>query len=114
LQKIPESTPEVSVGRKKFLCKTNNFALKTQNFGFQKPEVSFEKSEVLVGKPEASDRKPEVSFPKPEVSVRKPEVSGKFFELETTVKVVFRNVSVADGNPKFKITVYHVSLVSKF
>jgi hypothetical protein len=67
--------------------KTRN--TKTRNFGFQKSEVS-------VGKPEVSVGKPEVSVRKPEVSVRKPEVSGKFFELETSVKVVFQNASVAE------------------
>jgi hypothetical protein len=61
-------TPEVSVGRKKILCKTKNFALKTRNFGFREHEVS----------------------------VRKPEVSGKIFELETSVKVVFRNASAVE------------------
>jgi hypothetical protein len=38
-QKIPELTPEVSVGQKN-LCKTNNFGSKTRNFGFQKQKVS--------------------------------------------------------------------------
>jgi hypothetical protein len=49
-QKIPESTPKVSVGRKKFLCKTNNFGLKTWNSGFQKHEVSGRINEVSVRK----------------------------------------------------------------
>jgi hypothetical protein len=47
-QKIPESTPEVSVGQKKNIYKTNNFGLKTRNFSFQKPEVSVRKPEVSV------------------------------------------------------------------
>jgi formylmethanofuran dehydrogenase subunit A len=54
----------------------NNFGLITQNFGFQKLEVSV--------------RKPELSVKQSEVSVQNPEVSGK-----TSVKVFFRNASVA-------------------
>jgi hypothetical protein len=37
-----------------------------------------------------------VSVRKPKVSVRKTEVSGEIFELETSVKVVIPNVSVAE------------------
>jgi hypothetical protein len=88
-QKIPESTTEVLVGRKKNLCQTNHFGLETRNSGFQKYEVS-------VKKPGISVRKPEVSVRKLEVSVQNPEVSGKFFEFEISVKVVFRNASVAE------------------
>jgi hypothetical protein len=46
----------------------NNIGLKTRKFDFQKYEVS----------------------------VRKPEVWFKIVELETSVKVVFRNASVAE------------------
>jgi hypothetical protein len=35
-------------------------------------------------------------FKKSEVSARYPEVSGKIFELETSIKVVFQNASVAE------------------
>jgi hypothetical protein len=61
-QKIPESTLEVSAGRKKNLCKNDQFCLKPRNSGFQNYEVS--------------GRKNEVSF-------RNLEFSGKNFELET-------------------------------
>jgi hypothetical protein len=54
------------------------------------------KPAVSVQKPEVSVRKPEVSVRKPEVLVRNPEVSSKFFELETSIQVVFRNASVAE------------------
>jgi hypothetical protein len=71
-------------------------------FRFEKPEVSVQKSqsfgsksEISVQNPEFSVRIPEVSVRKPEVWVQNPEVSGKFFEFETSVKVVFRNASVA-------------------
>jgi hypothetical protein len=56
----------------------------------------FRKPEVLVLKPKVLVQKPEVLIRKSEVSVRKPEVSGKIYELETSVKVVFRNASVAE------------------
>jgi hypothetical protein len=49
-----------------------------------------------VEKPEVLVRKSEISVQKPEVSVRKPEALCKVFELETSVKVVFRNASVAE------------------
>jgi hypothetical protein len=55
----------------------------------QKPEISVRKTEVSI-------KKHEVSGQKPEVSVRKPVVSGKIFELETYVKAVFQNASVAE------------------
>jgi hypothetical protein len=68
-----------------------NFGLKTRNFSFQKPEVSVRKIWSFGSK----ISKFQVSVRKPEVSIGKPEVSGKMFELETSVKVVFRN----NGNP---------------
>jgi hypothetical protein len=46
--KKSQNTPEVSVGQKNILCKTNNFGLKTRNSGFQKHEVSGRKNEVSV------------------------------------------------------------------
>jgi hypothetical protein len=74
----------------------NNVGLKTRKFDFQKYEVSVVKPKVSVRKPEVSVRKPEVLVQKPEVLVRKPEVWFKIVELETSVKVVFRNASVAE------------------
>jgi hypothetical protein len=41
-------------------------------------------------------RKPEISIRKSEVSVQNLKVSDKIFELKTSVKVVFRNASVAE------------------
>jgi hypothetical protein len=67
-----------------------NFGSKNSKFWFEKPEVSV--------------RKPKVSVRKPEASVQNPEVSGKIFELETSVKVVFRNVS--SGPEILNYTVY--------
>jgi hypothetical protein len=64
------------------------FRVGNTKFRCENPKFQFEKPEVLV-------RKLEVSVRKPEVSVQNPEVSGKFFELETSVKVIFRNASVA-------------------
>jgi hypothetical protein len=116
-----------SFGRKKSRKQhPNNFGLNTRNSGFQKHEVSDKKNEVSVRKtrsfgskipkfrfknPEVSVRKPEVSVQnaeilvrKPEVSVQNSEVSVKIFRLETSVKVVFRNV-FGNGNPKFLIIV---------
>jgi hypothetical protein len=51
----------------------------------------------LVRKPEISVKKPEVSVQNPEVSVQNPEVLGKIFELETSMKNVFRNAPVAEA-----------------
>jgi hypothetical protein len=90
LQKIPKSTPEASVGRKKILCKTNNFGLKTQNSGFQKHEVSGRKNEVSVRKTRSFGSKT-LKF-----RFENPEVLGKTIELETSVKVVFQNTSVEE------------------
>jgi hypothetical protein len=42
------------------------------------------------------------NVPKPKVSVQNPKVSGEIFELETSVKVVFRNASVA-GTQNFEL-----------
>jgi hypothetical protein len=91
-----ELTYEVSVGQKKSLQNEQlwfkNTKLrfsKTRSFGVKNPKFWFEKLEVSL-------RKPEVLVRKPKVSVRKPEVSGKIFEFETSVKVVFRNASVAE------------------
>jgi hypothetical protein len=39
---------------------------------------------------------PKFRLKNPEVSVQNHEVSGKIFELETSLKVVFRNASVAE------------------
>jgi hypothetical protein len=78
--------------KKKIFAKWTTLLTK---FRFENPKFLFEKPEVLVRKPEVSVRKPEVSVRKPEVSVKNPEVSVKNFELETSVKVVFRNASVA-------------------
>jgi hypothetical protein len=96
-QKIPESTPKISVGRKKILYNSNNFGLKTRNFGFQKHEVSRRKHEVSFTKTRSfGSKNPKFWFEKPEVSVQNAEVSGKIFEHETSVKVVFRNALVAE------------------
>jgi hypothetical protein len=48
-----------------------------------------------VGKTKFRLEKPKVSGQNPEVSFQNPEVSGKIFELEISVKVVFRNALVA-------------------
>jgi hypothetical protein len=100
--KIPGKNTR-NFGRTIFFYKTINFGLKIRNIGFKqheasvrKPEVSFEKPKILVEKQEILVRKPEVSVRKPEVSVQKPEVSGYIFELETSVKVIFRNAPVAE------------------
>jgi hypothetical protein len=85
-QRIPESIPEVSVGRKK-IRKTNNFG-KTK-FWFENPEVSVQKSRSFGLKTPSFGKKTEVS-------VKNPKVSSKIFELETSVKVVLRNASVAE------------------
>jgi hypothetical protein len=62
----------------------------------KKPEISVRKPEVSLQKPEVSVRKSEVSVQNPEVPVLNPEVPGEIFELEISVKVVFRNASVAE------------------
>jgi hypothetical protein len=95
-KKNPESTPEVSVGQKNILCKTKLRFSKTRNSGFQKHEVLVQNNRSSVRKPEVSVQKPEVLVRKPEVSVQNPKASGKYFELETSVKVVFRNALVAE------------------
>jgi hypothetical protein len=88
--------------------KTRSFGSKIPKFRFENPQFWF-KTEVSVRKPTVSVQNrsfgskipkfrfdnPQYSF-KTEVSVRKPEVSGAFFEFATSVKVVFRNASVAD------------------
>jgi hypothetical protein len=71
-QKIPESQ---NFGRTIFFLQNEQLRFKNTKLRFKKHEVSVRK---------------------PEVSVRKPEVSGKNFEPETSVKVVFRNASVAE------------------
>jgi hypothetical protein len=71
---------------------------KTRNFGFQKHEVS-----VL---------KPKVSVQKPEVSVENPEVLDTIFGLETFVKVVFRNASVAETR-KFQLLCGQIFVTKK-
>jgi hypothetical protein len=88
---------------KLWVSKTRSFGSKNTKFRFEKPEVSFrkpevsvQKPEVSIGKPEVSVGKPEVSVGKPEISVEKPEVPDKSFELETSVKVFFRNASVSE------------------
>jgi hypothetical protein len=103
---VTQITREILVRYFAYLCKTNNtklwlsntrsFGSKTRSFGSKNPKFWFENPEVSVRKPEVSVRKPEVSARKPEASARKPEVSGKNFKLETSVKVVFRNASVAE------------------
>jgi hypothetical protein len=65
------------------LCKANNFGLKIRNFGFQKQEILGRKNEVLV---------PEVLVP--EVSVQETRSFGS--KPRSSVKVVFRNASVAE------------------
>jgi hypothetical protein len=72
---------------------------------FKNTKFRFEKLEVLVRKPEVLVRKAEVSF-------RKPDVSGKNFELETSVKIVFQNASVAETR-NYKLLRADDRLVSK-
>jgi hypothetical protein len=92
---------QVSVRQEKIFAKlwfknTKLWFSKTRNFGFQKHEtLVFKNTKFRFENPKFRFEKPEVSVRKPEVSVRKPEVSGKIFELEISVKVVFRNASVA-------------------
>jgi hypothetical protein len=74
------NTRSFGIRRKKILCKTNNFALKTRNFSFQKHEVSVRKTRSFGSKPRSFGLKTRSSGSK-----------TRSFELETSVKVVFRN-----------------------
>jgi hypothetical protein len=73
-----------------------SYWIRKNEVSVRKPEILARKHEVSGRKNEVSVRKPKVSVRKPEVSVQNPEVSGTIFELETSVKVVYRNASVAE------------------